>query len=68
MSDDYVLHLASFKHKRESAYSCMVVGGQVEQWQLDLLQDFINKHRFGQKELNLGAKQPEEKSHATEFI
>ena len=58
MSDDYVLHLASFKHKRESAYSCMVVGGQVEQWQLDLLQKFINENRI----------KPEEKSHATEFI
>lgn len=55
---DYVLHLASFKHKRENAYSCMVVGGQVEQWQLDLLQKFIDENRI----------KPEEKTNASEFI
>ena len=55
---DYVLHLASFKHKRESAYSCMVVGGRVEQWQLDLLQKFIDENRI----------KPEEKTNASEFI
>lgn len=55
---DYVLHLASFKHKRENTYSCMVVGGQMEQWQLDLLQKFIDENQI----------KPEEKTNASEFI
>jgi len=62
LDKDYILNLVSFKNTRTSAYSCLTETSAVHDWQLDLLQDFINRKRAS------GSPQPEETSYASEFI
>ena len=53
--DEYSVHLVSLRNEtNKDGYSCIVRGGPVAQWQLDILKDFIAK-----KEAELAAP-PEE--------